>query len=110
MLAHVPSFERNPSGSPYFLAYPVPKTCQRRGLGTWVRRFLAFCTLHLVSKSSAGLRMQPYPWSPDLVWAGHLHGTGCLSARAIDTGFPIVVWGLCLGLRFVVTPPILAGV
>ena len=27
MLAHVPSFGRNPRGSPYFLAYPVPKAC-----------------------------------------------------------------------------------
>ena len=42
--------------------------------------------------------MQPYPRSPDLVWPGHLHGTGCLSARAMDTGFPTVVWRLCLGL------------
>ena len=42
--------------------------------------------------------MQPYPRSPDLVWPGHLHGTGCLSARAVDTGFPTVVWRLCLGL------------
>ena len=31
--------------------------------------------------------MQPYPRSPDLVWPGHLHGTGCLSARAVGTGF-----------------------
>ena len=42
--------------------------------------------------------MQPYPGSPDLVWPGHLHGTGCLSARAMDTGFPTVSWRLCLGL------------
>ena len=42
--------------------------------------------------------MQPYPRSPDLVWRGHLHGTCCLSARAMDTKFPTVVWRLCLGL------------
>ena len=42
--------------------------------------------------------MQPYPRSPDVVWPGHLHGTGCLSARAMDAGFPTVVWRLCLGL------------
>ena len=41
--------------------------------------------------------MQPYPRAPDLVWPGHLHGTGCLSARAVGTGFPTVVWCLCLG-------------
>ena len=27
MLAHVPSFGRNPRGSPDFLAYPVSKAC-----------------------------------------------------------------------------------
>ena len=42
--------------------------------------------------------MQPYPRSPHLVWPGQLHGTGCLSVRALDTGFPTVVWCLCLGL------------
>ena len=42
--------------------------------------------------------MQPYPQARDLVWPGHLHGTGCLGAQAIDTGFPTVVLGLCLGL------------
>ena len=41
--------------------------------------------------------MQPYPRSPDLVWPGHLHGTGCLSARAVGTGFPTVGLRLCLG-------------
>ena len=54
--------------------------------------------------------MQPYPRAPDLVWPGHLHGTGCLSAGAMDSGFPTVVWRLCLGLGFAVTPPILAEV
>ena len=56
--------------------------------------------------------MQPYPRSPDLVWPGHLHGTGCLSARAMDTGFPTVVCGsgLCLGSGFGCAPPLLARV
>ena len=59
--------------------------------------------------------MQPYPLAPDLVWPGHLHGTGCLSARAMDTGFPTVLWRLCLGpgcasVWVSVTPPALAGV
>ena len=39
MLAHVPSFGRNPKGSPDFLAYPVPKACMHV-LGTWVPRRL----------------------------------------------------------------------
>ena len=59
--------------------------------------------------------MQPYPRSPDLVCLGHLHGTGSHNARAMDTGFPIVVWRLCLGPGYawvwvLVVPPALAGV
>ena len=59
--------------------------------------------------------MQPYPWSPDLVWPGHLHGTGCLSARAVGTGFRTVVRRLCLGpgcgwVWVLLTPPVLAWV
>ena len=59
--------------------------------------------------------MEPYPRSPDLVWPGHLHGTGCLSARAVGTGFPTVVRRLCLGqvcgwVWVLLTPPVLAGV
>ena len=59
--------------------------------------------------------MQPYPRSPDLVWPGHLHSTGCLSARAVGTGFPTVVRCLCLGpgcglVWDLLTPPVLAGV
>ena len=41
--------------------------------------------------------MQLYPRAMDLFWPGHVHGTGCLSARAMDTGFRTVVWHLCLG-------------
>ena len=41
--------------------------------------------------------MQPYPRAPDLVWPGHLHGRGCLSARAVGTGFPTVGLRLWLG-------------
>ena len=54
--------------------------------------------------------MQLYPRSPDLVCPGHLHGTGCLSAGAMDTGFPTFVWCLCLDLGFAATPPLLAAV
>ena len=42
--------------------------------------------------------MQPYPRAPDLVWPGHLLGAGCLSARAVGTGFPTV------GLRWWLGP------
>ena len=39
MLAHVPSFGRNPRGSPDFLAYPVPRACMHV-LGTRAPRRL----------------------------------------------------------------------
>ena len=109
MLVHFPSFWRNPRGSPHFLAYPVPKACMHV-LGTGVPRRLGVARYASSPKSSAGLRMQPYPRAPDQVWPGHLHGTGCPSARAMDTGFPIVVWCLCLGLGSAPTPPFLARV
>ena len=60
--------------------------------------------------------MQPYPRAPDLVWPGRLHGTGCLSARAMDTGFSYCCValafgsGLWLGLGLGCAPPLLAGV
>ena len=59
--------------------------------------------------------MQPCPRSQDLVSPGHLHGTCCLIARAVGTGFPTVVRRLCLGpvcgwVWFLLTPPVLAAV
>ena len=115
LLAQVPSFGRDPRGSPDFLAYPVPKACMHACSSYWSSEVLGCRTLRLESQSSAGLRMQPYPPAPDLVWPGHLHGTGCLSARAMDTGFPTVLWRLCLSpgcawARVSVPPPTLAGV
>ena len=65
---------------------------------------LGCCTLRLESQSSAGLGMQVYPRSPVPVWPGDLRGTGCLSARAMDTRFSSVVWHVCLGLGFAFTP------
>ena len=53
---------------------------------------LGCCTLLVESQSSAGLGMKPYPRAPGHVLPGHLHGTGCLSGRAMDTGFPTAVW------------------
>ena len=94
MLAHVPSFGRNPRGSPDFLAYPVSMHACSWYLGS---EALGCRTRRLKSQRSAGLRMQPYPRSPDLLWPGHLHGSGCLSARAVGTGFPTVGLRLWLG-------------
>ena len=43
--------------------------------------------------------MQPCPCAPGPVWPGHVHGAGCLSARAMDTGFPTAVRVLPLPRR-----------
>ena len=112
MLAQVPSFGRNPRGSPDFLAYPVPKACMHV-LGTRVARRLGVARSASSPKAAQALGCSLTP--PDLVWPGHLHGTGCLSARAVGTGFPTVVRRLCLGLVggwvwVLLTPPVLAGV
>ena len=52
MFAHVPSFGRNPRGSPDFLAYTVPKACQRRVLGTWIPSCLAVSRSALSPKAA----------------------------------------------------------
>ena len=114
MLAHVPSFGRNLRGSPAFLAYPVPKACMHV-LGTRVPRRLGVARSASSPKAAQALGCGPYPRSPDLVWPGHLHGTGCLSARAVGTGFRTVVRRLCLDpvcgwVWVLLTLPVLAGV
>ena len=63
MLAHVPSFGRNPRGSQDFLAYPVPKACQRRILGTWVPRCLCVARSALSPKAAQALGCSlTLPW------------------------------------------------
>ena len=114
MLAHVPSFGRNPRGSLDFLVYPVPKACMHV-LGTRVPRRLGVARSASSPKAAQALGCSLTPRSPDLVWPGHLHGTGCLSALAVGTGFPTVVRRLCLdpGCGWVwvlLTPPVLARV
>ena len=54
MLAHVPSFGRNPRGSPDFLAYPVPKACMHV-LGTGVPRCLGVARSALSPKAAQAL-------------------------------------------------------
>ena len=95
VLAHVPSFGRNPRGSPDFLAYPVPKACQQRCFGTWVPWCLGVAHAASSLKAAQALGCSLSPLAPGHVWPGHLNGTGCLSARAMDTELPNVVWRLC---------------
>ena len=109
MLAHVPSFRRNSRGSLDFLVYPVPKACMHV-LGTGIPRRLGVARSASSPKAALALGCSLTPPALDLVWPDHLQCTGYLSARAMDTGFPIVVWCLCLGLGSAVTPSFLAGV
>ena len=95
MLAHVSSFGRNPRGSPDFLAYPVPKACMHV-LGTRVPRCLGVARSASSPKAAQALGCSLTPGLRTL-WPGQLHGKGCLSARAVDTGLPTVVWRLCSG-------------
>ena len=109
MRAHIPSFGRNPRGSLDLLAYPVPKACMHV-LGTGVPRCLG--VPHSASSPKAALALG-CSLTPGLLISfgrGTRMALGCLNARAMDTAFPTVVWCLCLGLGFAVTPPILAGV
>ena len=54
--------------------------------------------------------MQPYPRAASHLWPGDLHATGCLSARAMDTGFSAVIRRARLGWGCAVVPPFLAGI
>ena len=114
MLAHVPSFGRNPRGSPDFLAYPVPKACMHV-LGTGVPRCLGVASSASSPKAAQalgcsltpGLRilfgrvtcMAPAASVPGL-WT-----LGFLLLRGACVGF-----GLWLGSGFGCAPPLLAGV
>ena len=121
MLAHVPSFGRNPRGSPDFLAYPVPKACMHV-LGTRVPRRLG------VARSASSPKAAQAPVSGSrlagsLAWHGlpQCPGCGhwlsyCCAAFVFGSGSRLGVgfvnpaspgWGLglvCLGTDFGVVP------
>ena len=86
--------------SPDFLAYPFLKACQRRGLGTGVPRCLGVARSNSSPKAAQALGCSLTPRLR--VWPGDLHGTCCLSARAMNTVFPTVVWDMRLVLGFAI--------
>ena len=113
MLAHVPSFGRNPSGSPDFLAYPVPKVWMHV-LGTGVPRRL--CVARSASSPKAaqalgcsltpGLQISFRRLTPGTLPQCPGYGTWvsyCCVALVFGSG-------LCLGSGFGCAPPLLAGV
>ena len=97
MLAHVPSFEQNPRGSPDFLSYPVPKACMHV-LGTGVPRGLGVARSASSPKAAQALGCS---LTPGLRIS---FGRVTWMARAFDTGFSYCCVGfvfgsrLCLGL------------
>ena len=113
MLAHVPSFGRNPRGSPDFLAYPVPKACMHV-LGTRVPRRLGVARSASSPKAAQALGCS---LTPGLRIS---FGRVTCMARAASVpglwalGFLTVVRRLCLGpvsglMWVLLTPPVLAG-
>ena len=108
MLAHVPSFGPNTSGSPDFLAYPVPKACTHV-LGSWVPR--CFGITHSASSPKAALALG-CSLAPGLpVTFGRII---CM-ARPASVPAPWTLGFVLLRRAFVrsgfsVTPPFLAGV
>ena len=135
MLAHVPSFGRNPRGSPDFLAYPVLKACMHV-LGTGVPRRLGVARSSsspkaaqaLGSSLTPGLRISfgrvtcmaraasvPGLWTLSFlllcgacVWIRVMLGLG-FRLRPATPGWAD---GVCVFLRArsACTPPLLAGV
>ena len=125
MLAHVPSFGRNPRGSPDFLAYPVPKACMHV-LGTRVPRRLGVArsasspkaALALGCSLTPGLRISfgrvtcmARAASVPGLWALGFLLLACVGGWvrvAVGRGFcfhlPVVagVLGVCVWARFVV--------
>ena len=97
MLAHLPSFARNPRGSPDFLAYPVPKACMHV-LGTGVLRLLGVARSASSPKAAQALGCSLTPG----LWI--LFGRVTCKARAASVpglwtlGF-LLLCGVCAWVR-----------
>ena len=136
MLAHVPSFGRNPRGSPDFLAYPLPKACMHV-LGTGVSRCLGVARSASSPKAAQalgcsltpGFRISfgrvtcmaratsvPGPWSLGFLllrgacaWVWVVLGLG-FRLRPATPSWGVRCGCVCLGSGFGCAPPLLAGV
>ena len=104
MLAHVPSFGRNPRGSPDFLAYPVPKACMHV-LGTGVPRRLGVARSASSPKAAQALGCSLSPVSGSrLAGSPARHGLPQCPGYGHWVSYCCVAFvfgsGLCLGLGF----------
>ena len=100
MLAHVPSFGRNPRGSPDFLAYPVPKACMHV-LGTTVPRRLGVARSASSPKAAQALGCSLTP--------GLRISFGCVTCMARAASVPglwalgfLLLCGVCVWVRLAV--------
>ena len=105
MLAHVPSFGRNPRGSPDFLAYPVPKACMNV-LGTWVPRRLGVARSASSPKAAQALGCSVTPVSGSRLagspaWHGLPQCPGCGHWVSYCCAAFVFGSGLRLGVGFV---------
>ena len=114
MLAHVPSFGRNPRGSPDFLAYPVPKACMHV-LGTRVPRRLGVARSASSPKAAQALGCSLTPG----LWISFGRVTCMARAASVPglwaLGFLLLAcvcgWvRVAVGLGFCSPLPVLAGV
>ena len=110
MLAHVPSFGRNPRGSLDFLAYPVPRACMHV-LGTGVPRRLgvARSASSPNTAQALGCSLTPGRLAGSPAWhrlpqcLGYAHWVSyCCLALVFGSG-------LCLGWGFGCARPLLTG-
>ena len=97
MLAHVPSFGRNPRGSPDFLAYPAPRTCMHV-LGTGVPGRFGVARSASSPKAAKAFGCSLTPGLQISFGRVTCMARAASVPRAMDTGFPTVAWRLCLGL------------
>ena len=100
MLAHVPSFGRNPRGSPDFLAYPVPKACMHI-LGTRVPRRLGVARSASSPKAAQALGCSLTPGLRILFGR-----VTCMAQAASVPGLwalgVLLLCGVCVWVRFAV--------
>ena len=114
MLAHVPSFGRNPRGSPDFLAYPVPKTCMH-DLGTGVPRRLGVARSAWSPKAAQALGCSLTPGLRISFGRVTCMARGASGPGLWTPGFLLLCGALFgsqlwLGSGFGCAPPLLAGV
>ena len=99
MLAHVPSFERNPRGSPDFLAYPVPKACMHV-LGTGVPRRLGVARSASSTKAAQALGCSLTPGLRVTFGRVTCMARAASMPRLWTLGF-LLFCGVCAGVRVV---------